>query len=174
MAEPFIGEIKFFSFSWPPKYWAPCNGALLPINQNQALFSLLGTTFGGNGVTTFALPDLRGRVPMHSGSSTPQGVQGGLENVTLNTTQIPTHNHQVMASSKTNGSQEEYANAVIALGAIGTTPANVYAPASVGALQPLVANTVSSTGGTQPHTNLQPSLVGNFCIALQGIYPSRN
>jgi microcystin-dependent protein len=174
MAEPFIGEIKYFSFAWPPKNWALCNGAQLAIAQNQALFSLLGTTFGGNGITTFALPDLRGRVPMHPGSSTPQGAQSGVENVTLNSTQLPAHNHQVMVSSKTNGSQEEYLNAVIGLGAVGTTAANVYAPASAGALQPLIPNMVSSAGGNQPHTNLQPSLVGNFCIALAGIYPSRN
>lgn len=174
MAEPFIGEIKYFSFPWPPKNWAICNGAQLAINTNQALFSLLGTTFGGNGVTTFALPDLRGRVPMHPSSSVPQGGQGGVENVTLISSQLPAHNHQVMVSSKTNGSQEEYANAVIALGAVGSNPANVYAPASAGALQPLIPNTVSSAGGNQPHTNLQPSLVGNFCIALTGIFPSRN
>src|SRR5688572_29275746 len=123
MAEPFIGEIKYFSFPWPPKNWAICNGAQLAIAQNQALFSLLGTTFGGNGVTTFALPDLRGRVPMHPSSSIPQGGQGGVENVTLNSTQIPAHNHQVMVSSKVNGSQEEYLNAVIGLGVLagGTT-----------------------------------------------------
>jgi microcystin-dependent protein len=174
MAEPFLGEIKFFSFNWPPKYWALCNGSLLPIAQNQALFSLLGTTFGGNGVTTFALPDLRGRVPMHPNGTAPQGVQGGVENVTLNTTQIPMHNHAVMVSSKTNGAQEEFENAVVALGAIGTAAANVYAPATAGSPQPLTPNMVSTAGGTQAHTNCQPSLVGNYCIALNGIYPSRN
>lgn len=174
MAEPFIGEIKFFSFAFPPKNWAPCNGQQLSIAQNQALFSLLGTAFGGNGVTTFGLPDLRGRVPMHSGPSAQQGATGGVENVTLIPPQLPAHNHQVMVSSKTNGSQEEYENAVIALGAVGTNPANVYAPASAGALQPLTPGTVSPAGGNQPHTNLQPSLVGNYCIALAGIYPSRN
>lgn len=174
MAEPFVGEIKFFSFPFPPKNWAPCNGQQLSIAQNQALFSLLGTTFGGNGVTTFGLPDLRGRVPMHSGPSAQQGATGGVENVTLISPQMPAHTHQVMVSSKTNGSQEEYANAVIALGAVGTTPANVYAPANSGALQPLTPAMVSSAGGNQPHTNLQPSLVGNYCIALTGIYPSRN
>lgn len=174
MAEPFVGEIKFFSFPFPPKNWAPCNGQQLSIAQNQALFSLLGTAFGGNGVTTFGLPDLRGRVPMHSGPSAQQGAAGGVENVTLISPQMPAHNHQVMVSSKTNGSQEEYANAVIALGAVGTNPANVYAPASAGALQPLTPAAVSPAGGNQPHTNLQPSLVGNYCIALTGIYPSRN
>lgn len=174
MAEPFIGEIKFFSFAFPPKNWAPCNGQQLSIAQNQALFSLIGTTFGGNGTTTFALPDLRGRAPMHSGPTTPQGATGGVENVTLISPQLPAHNHEVMVSSKTNGSQEEYENAVIALGAIGANPANVYAPANAGTLQPLTPAMVSSTGGSQPHTNLQPSLVGNFCIALAGVFPSRN
>lgn len=174
MAEPFIGEIKFFSFQFPPKNWAPCDGRQLSIAQNQTLFSLLGTQFGGNGTTTFAVPDLRGRVPMHSGPAAPQGTAGGVENVTLISPQIPAHNHQVMVSSKTNGSQEEYENAVIALGAVGTNPANVYAPANAGALQPLTPAMVSSTGGNQPHTNLQPSLVGNYCIALAGVYPSRN
>lgn len=174
MAEPFLGEIKYFSFGYAPKNWAPCQGQLVSIAQNQALFSLLGVTFGGNGTTTFALPDLRGRVAMHPSASTPQGAQGGVENVTLNSTQIPTHNHQVMVSSKTNGSLDTFDNAVIALGAAGTTPANVFAPASAGTLQPLKADMVGSTGSNQPHSNLQPSLVGNYCIALNGIYPSRD
>jgi microcystin-dependent protein len=169
MAEPFIGEIKFFSFAFPPKNWAPCNGQQLAIAQNQALFSLLGTTFGGNGVTTFALPDLRGRVPMHSGSTTPQGATGGVENVTLNITQIPTHAHQVNASD-TAGSQKDFNNAIFADGS--SADAKLYeAP---GALQNLNPAMVSNAGGNQPHTNLQPSLVGNYCIALAGIYPSRN
>lgn len=178
MAEPFIGEIKFFSFAFPPRNWAPCNGQQLAIAQNQALFSLIGTTFGGNGTTTFALPDLRGRVPMHSGPGAQQGTTGGVENVTLISPQLPTHNHEVMVSSKTNGSEEAYENAVIGLGVLANTdpatPANVYAPANTGALQPLTPAMVSSNGGSQPHTNLQPSLVGNYCIALAGTYPSRN
>jgi microcystin-dependent protein len=174
MAEQFIGEVRIFSFQFNPKNWALCNGALLPIAQNQALFSLIGTTFGGDGRTTFGLPDLRGRAPMHPNGVSPQGVKAGVETVTLNSTQMPAHNHQVKVSSQTNGSQEEYENAVIALGVVGTTPANVYAPASAGALQPLVPAMVSSAGGNQAHTNLQPSLVGNFCIALNGTFPSRN
>lgn len=178
MADPFIGEIKLLSFSFPPKNWAPCNGQQLAIAQNQALFSLLGTTFGGNGVTTFGLPDLRGRVPMHSGPTAPQGTTGGVENVTLNATQVPAHTHSVNVSSKTNGSLEPYENAVIALGVIAgsdpVAPANIYAPANAGALQPLTPGMVSSVGGNQAHSNLQPSLVTNFCISLAGIYPSRN
>jgi microcystin-dependent protein len=174
MAEPFIGEIKFFSFNFPPRNWALCDGRLLSIAQFQALFSLLGTTFGGDGRTTFGVPDLRGRAPMHPGPNTPQGAQGGVENVTLNSTQIPAHNHQVMVSSQTNGTQNDFENAVIAVAAITSGTANVYAPANAGAPQPLTPNMVSSTGGNQAHTNLQPSLVGNFCIALNGIYPSRN
>ncbi|HEX5056964.1 MAG TPA: tail fiber protein [Gammaproteobacteria bacterium] len=177
MADPFIGEIRLLSFSYPPKNWAPCSGQLLSIAQNQALFSLLGTTFGGDGITTFGLPDLRGRVPRHPDNSNPQGAKAGVENVTLNATQVPPHTHQVMVSSKTNGSQDEYENAVIGLGLLASAnpqvPANVYAPANAGATQALTPGTVSSVGGNQPHTNLQPSLVTNFCISLAGIYPSR-
>ena len=176
MSDPFIGEIRLLSFSFPPKNWLPCNGQQLAINQNQALFSLLGTTFGGNGVTTFAVPDLRGRVPRGPDSNNPQGAQAGVENVTLNATQVPQHTHAVMVSSKTIGSQDDYTNAVIGLGQLVSadppTAANVYAPA--GALQPLTPGTISSVGGNQPHTNLQPSLVTNFCISLAGIWPSRN
>jgi microcystin-dependent protein len=174
MAEPFLGEIKFLSFAYAPKNWALCNGQQLAINQNQALFSLLGTTFGGNGVSTFALPDLRGRVPMHPSSASPQGTLAGVENVTLDSTQIPAHNHSVGASSKTKGSLNNYENAVIAVASGPGDTANIYAPASAGTPQPLTPNMVSSTGGNQPHTNLQPSLVGNFCIALAGVFPSRN
>jgi microcystin-dependent protein len=178
MADPFIGEIKLLSFSFPPKNWAPCNGQQLSIAQNQALFSLLGTTFGGNGITTFGLPDLRGRVPRHPDSNNPQGAQAGVERVMLNATQVPAHTHSVNVSSKTNGSLEPYENAVIALGVIaGTNPptaANIYAPANAGATQALTPNMVSSVGGNQMHSNLQPSLVTNFCISLAGIYPSRN
>ncbi len=178
MSDPFVGEIRLLSFSFPPRYWAPCNGQQLSIAQNQALFSLLGTTFGGNGVTTFGLPDLRGRVPRGPDNNNPQGATAGVESVTLNATQVPAHTHSVNVSSKTNGSQEEYLNAVIGLGYLANAtppaPANIYAPASAGATQALTPNTVSSVGGNQPHSNLQPSLVTNFCIALQGIYPSRN
>lgn len=169
MAEPFIGEIKFFSFDWPPRNWVPCDGRLLAIAQSQALFSLIGTTFGGNGTTNFAVPDLRGRVPRHSSATTQQGVKEGTENVTLLLSQIPMHNHMVQASS-TAGSQKEFENAVFA--AASDEDGKLYA--APGAQQTLSPNTVSTTGGSQAHPNCQPSLVGNFCIAINGIFPSRN
>ena len=169
MAEPFIGEIKFFSFSFSLRNWAPCDGRLIPISQNQALFSLIGTQFGGDGVTAFALPDLRGRAPLHPNAQTHQGTLAGEENVRLNLNQIPSHSHTVNAS-KTAGTQEEYEDAVLA--AVSNTEAKLYARGD--SLQPLNANTVSPAGGSQPHSNCQPSLVGNYCIALNGIFPSRN
>lgn len=172
MAEPFLGEIKYFAFGYAPRNWAPCDGQIMAISQNQALFALLGSAFGGDGVTTFALPDLRGRTAMHPGTNLPQGAMGGVENVTLTPNQIPTHNHQVMVASKSPGSIEEFKDSVIGEGALGSELTNVYAPASAGRLQPLTPKMVQPTGGGQPHSNMQPSLVGNFCIALAGVYPS--
>jgi|SRR5215216_3719109 len=162
MSEPFLGELKLMGFNFAPKAWAQCNGQLLPINQNQALFSLLGTMYGGNGQTTFALPDLRGRVPLHRGRLT-QGQKSGEEAHTLNLSEMPTHNHSVSASSQ-NGDQ---AGPKILGGA-----SNAYATASN--LISIAQGTVSNTGGSQPHENRQPYLVLNWCIALQGIFPSRN
>jgi microcystin-dependent protein len=162
MSEPFLGELKLMSFNFAPKAWAQCNGQLLPINQNQALFALLGTMYGGNGQTTFALPDLRGRVPVHRGTLT-QGQRLGEESHTLNSGEMAAHNHNVAASSQ-NGDQ---ADPKILAGA-----SNAYsAPSNLTAIAP---GTVSNVGGSQPHENRQPSLVLNWCIALQGIFPSRN
>lgn len=169
MAEPFIGEIKFFAFDFPPRHWAPCDGRVLPISQNQALFSLLGTQFGGNGSTTFALPDLRGRAPLHPSPATPQGKLAGAETVALDINQIPEHNHMVNAT-KTAGTQEDYEGAVLA--AVSNPEAKLYA--QLGTMETLNPATVSATGGSQPHANCQPSLAGNYCIALNGIFPSRN
>jgi microcystin-dependent protein len=166
MADPFIGEIKIIGFNYPPRGWAFCNGQLLPINQNQALFSLLGTTYGGNGSTTFALPDLRGRVPVHVGSGYTQGQRSGEETHTLTPAEMPTHQHTLGASNAT-ATFDEAAGAVFAGGG-----ASRFAPAGTAntALDPRV---VQAVGGSQPHENRQPYLVLNFAIALTGIFPSR-
>ncbi len=164
MTTPYLAEIRIVSFNFAPKGWALCDGQLLPINQNQALFALLGTTYGGNGQTNFALPDFRGRSPLHFGSGFVLGERSGEEVHTLNSAEIPAHTHPVSASSAT-------ANA--------GSPANASWPAAAGAYD-LSATTamspsgISPTGGSQAHNNMQPYLVLNFVIALQGIFPSRN
>jgi microcystin-dependent protein len=165
--EPFMGEIQWVSFNFAPKGWALCNGQLLPINQNQALFSLLGTMYGGNGQTTFALPDLRGRVPISLGGSHTFGESGGAEFVTVTQAQLPTHVH-TYAVSEHRGSTNvpgAPAGAFLAAGpkAYGTTGNSQFDPGAV-----------SAVGGSQPHNNMQPSLVLTAVIALQGIFPSRN
>lgn len=165
MSEPFLSEIKLMSFNFAPKGWALCDGQLLPINQNQALFSLLGTTYGGNGQTTFALPNLRGRVPIHSGDGHTLGETGGSESVTVTIQQMPTHLHVVKASG-------DATTTVAPNGAFLGPFNNGYQTTSN--LTTLRPETVSNTGGSQPHTNQQPYTVLNFCIALQGIFPSQN
>jgi microcystin-dependent protein len=173
MSDFFIGEIKLLPYNWAPKYWAPCDGRQLAISTNQALFSLLGTTYGGNGVTTFALPDLRGRVPVHPnvGAGLPQGAVGGVENVTLLLNNLPAHNHMVAANT-TQGNNQTFANNYVAGAQIAGADVNLYgAPNNLQTLNPA---SVSNTGGSQPHQNCQPSLVLSYCIAIQGIYPSRN
>src|SRR5687768_14909776 len=165
MSEPFLSEIKIVSFNFAPKGWALCNGQSLPINQNQALFALLGTVYGGNGQTTFNLPNLRGRVPIHIGSGHTLGEAAGSTAVTVNIQQLPTHTHFAMASS-TNGNQPIPTNAVLA-------PANNLWTGPTG-LVTLVPQTLTGIGGSQPHNNMMPYLTLNFIIALQGIFPSRN
>jgi microcystin-dependent protein len=166
MSEPFLSEIKIFSFNFPPKGWAFCNGQFLPINQNQALFALLGTTYGGNGQTTFALPNLRGRVPIHIGNKHTLGEAAGSTSVTVNIQQLPQHIHFLQASSL-GGDQLTPSNRLLA-----NVQAKIYNdPVSQTTLSP---QSVSSVGGSQPHNNMMPYLVLNFCIALQGIFPSRN
>lgn len=165
MAEPFLSEIRIMSFVFAPRGWALCNGQLLPINQNQALFSLLGTTFGGDGRVNFALPDLRGRVPIHVGSGHTLGERAGEQAHTLSISELPTHTHMLNGSSG-NGDVASPAGAFLA------AAGNVYAPASN--LVALDASSVAPAGGSQAHLNMQPFLVLNFCIALQGIFPSPN
>ncbi len=166
MADPFLSEIRIFSFGFAPRGWALCNGQLLPINQNQALFSLLGTTYGGNGQTTFALPNLRGRVPMHEGNGLFLGQQAGAELHTLLASEMATHTHQVRASA--NSPSVTSPNGNFWAANTGFSPYGVVADVSMSALA------VGNVGGNQPHENRSPYLTLNFCIALQGIFPSRN
>ena len=171
MAEPFLSEIRIFSFNFPPKGWAFCNGQLLPINQNQALFSLLGTVYGGNGQTNFALPNLRGRAPIHEGSGHTLGEAAGSTAVTIGQQQMPAHTHflnnnMAVVDANTNATQgapsgNNWANT-------GKAQWSTSAPNAV-----MNPQSVGNVGGSQPHTNMQPYLILNFCIALQGIFPSQ-
>ena len=165
MAEPFLSEIRIMSFSFAPKGWAMCNGQLMPINQNQALFSLLGTTFGGDGRVNFALPDVRGRVPIHVGSGFALGTRGGEQAHTLSIAETPEHVHSVEA-------QPANADQLLPTANLLASAANLYTPpANLTALDP---STVGGTGGSQAHLNMEPFLTLTFCIALQGIFPSPN
>jgi microcystin-dependent protein len=168
MGTPFMSEIKLMSFNFPPQGWAFANGQLLPINQNQALFSLLGTTFGGNGQTNFALPNLRGRVPIHVGGGHILGEAAGSTSVTINQQQMPQHTHFLQASSAAATAAAPANDKVLA------ASVNYEAYRPVSNVTTLHGQTVSSVGGSQPHNNMQPYLVLNFCIALQGVFPSRN
>jgi microcystin-dependent protein len=164
MAEPFLAEIRLMSFVFAPRGWAQCNGQLLSINQNQALFSLLGTTFGGNGQTTFALPDLRGRLPMHVGAGHTLGEAGGEQSHTVSIGELPVHTHMANATpSATEADPTGASWASPGKQAFGL-PANAA----------MAQQSISNTGGSQAHENLSPFLTLNFCIALQGIFPSQN
>ncbi len=168
MSDPFLGEIKIVSFNFAPRGWALCNGQLLPINQNQALFSLLGTTYGGDGRVNFALPNFQGRVPVHVGGGIVQGMSAGTEQHTLTIAELPTHDHTLAASSVAASVAVPGAGA---LPAVASTP--LYRPDSnPGSL--LHPESITSVGGSQPHSNMQPILGLNFAIALQGIFPSQN
>jgi microcystin-dependent protein len=171
MSEPFLGEIRMMSFNFPPKGWAPSNGQLLPINQNQALFSLLGTMYGGNGQTNFALPDLRGCTPIGVSASRVQGQRGGEESHTLVMGEMPAHPHLVQASS---GPPDNPGGNTPGPGKVlsSTSTGQLYAP--LVNVQPMSAQAVGSVGGSQPHSNMMPYTAIGFCIALIGIFPSRN
>jgi microcystin-dependent protein len=166
MAEPFLSEIRIMSFGFPPKGWALCDGQLLPINQNQALFSLLGTTYGGDGRVNFGLPNLQGRAPIHFGSGHTLGERGGEQGHTLSISEIPTHVHSLVGTSNTG-------SLIIAAGnLLGSSPSQMYqAPDNnLAAMNPA---SIANVGGSQAHLNMQPFLVLNFSIALQGIFPSQ-
>jgi microcystin-dependent protein len=167
MAEPFLSEIRIMSFVYAPRSWALCNGQLLPINQNQALFSLLGTTYGGNGQTNFALPDLRGRTPIHMGQGHTLGEQGGEQAHTLSISELPTHAHFANGTNNT-GTTNTVSGNVLA----NVQPNELYTGASN--LVALNTATITNVGGSQAHLNMQPFLTLSFCIALQGIFPSQN
>jgi microcystin-dependent protein len=167
MSEPFLGEVRMVSFGFAPRGWALCNGQLLQIAQNSALFSLLGTTYGGNGTTTFALPDLRGRTPLHAGNSVVLGQRLGEENHTLTISEMPAHTHIARASS-VRGSLDDPTNAYWGALASGTLYSNG-APNTT-----MNPGSISTAGGSQPHPNMQPFLTLNFVIAIVGIYPSRD
>lgn len=174
MSDVFLGEIRAFAFNFNPVGWALCNGALLPISQNTALFSLLGTTYGGNGTSTFALPNMQGMAPMHPGTGAglslhDLGETSGVESVTLLTTEMPSHTHALAANTG-------LGNRLVASGNVlsRVTGATPYVPQSSSpSLTSMSASTLSATGGGQPHNNMMPYLTLNFCIAIQGIYPSR-
>ncbi len=168
MSEPFLSEIKIVSFNFPPKGWALANGQFLPINQNQALFALLGTTYGGNGQTTFALPNLRGQVPISFGNGFTLGQQGGAVSDTISLSTMPAHNHFVNASSSKGNQVAPASNELLA------SPLNLSYTNQVNSLTTLNPTTVSSVGGSQAHNNMAPYLVLTFIIALQGIFPSQN
>lgn len=166
MAQPYVGEIRMFGGNFAIAGWAFCNGQLLPISENQTLFQLIGTTYGGDGQTTFALPDLRGRVPIHQGNGFVLAETGGVESVTLTVNQIPAHSHVPVANSG-NGSSTDPTNNVWA-----AQPALLQYSAAGSANVNLPVNTLSPTGGSQPHSNFQPYLCVNFIISLFGIIPT--
>jgi microcystin-dependent protein len=164
MSEPFLAEIKIISWNFPPKGWTFCNGQLLPINQNQALFSILGTTYGGDGRVNFALPNLQGRSPVHVGNGIVLGEQGGETAHTLNISELPAHNHVPRANNVAPTLSS-------AAGNVWCANPNLYNSTANGAMNPA---SIAATGGSQPHENMSPYLVLNFIIALQGIFPSQN
>lgn len=166
MGTPFLGEIKIIAWNFAPQGWAFCNGQFLPINQNQALFSLFGTMYGGNGQTTFALPDFRGRAPIHVGQGFVQGQAGGQEAHTVTLSEMPAHNHFATATTSLPNVGSPVANFLCG------NAQNLYgAPTNLGTMAP---QAVSNIGGSQPHNNVQPYLVLNFIVALIGAFPSRN
>lgn len=176
--DPFVAEIRIFPFNFAPVGWAFCDGQILPLSQNTALFSLLGTTYGGDGKSNFALPNMQGNAPMHPGqgpglSLHDLGETGGSDTVTLLQSEIPSHSHSpnCIDGARLGGQVGLPANALLAK--TGGTPANSYFTGSLSGLQPMNNSMIAPAGGDQPHNNLQPYLTLNFCIALQGVYPPR-
>ncbi|PPC88968.1 MAG: phage tail protein [Methylobacter sp.] len=167
MSEPFVGEIRPFSFGYAPKGWLTCDGQILNISQFQALFSLLGTQYGGDGRTTFGLPDLRGRAGMDVSSTHLQGEKGGVESVSLTAQQMPMHSHSVNANSNAGNKASPEGN-------FWAVNSNGYSLFSTAGAVTMAANAVGSAGGGQAHSNMQPYQVINYCIAIQGVYPSRS
>lgn len=173
MSEPFLAEVRIVGFNFAPRGWAFCDGQILPINQNQSLYSLLGTTYGGDGRTSFALPDLRGRTPIHvgnndAGGSHSYGQKGGVETITLSAAEMPQHNHGQKATS------EDASIATPTGNQLAKTADNVYGAKSTDPNDQLNAGSIANVGGGQAHDNMQPYLAVNFCIALRGLFPSRN
>ncbi len=166
--DPFLGETRAFAFGITPKGWAPCDGRLLAVQQNQALFSLLGVAYGGDGIITFALPDLRGRAPLGYGSAVPIGARSGTEAVTLTTAEVPAHTHAAYASTAA------ASTAAPSTASLAALPAGVSAYAPPNGSATLAAGAVAISGASQAHENMQPSLAVNWCIATSGIYPSRS
>ena len=165
MSQPFLAEVRIVGFNFAPKGWAFCDGQILPINQNQSLYSLLGTTYGGDGRTSFALPDLRSRTPMHVGEGHRQGQKSGQENLTLSAAEMPAHTHAFSGSSADVSTHLPGGNSP------GNNPGTPYGTTSNGDMG---GSQLSNIGGGQSHENMQPFIAVNFCIALQGLFPSRN
>jgi microcystin-dependent protein len=165
MGTPFLAEIRIMSFNFPPQGWAMCDGQLLPINQNEALFELLGTTYGGDGKVNFGLPNLQGRTPIHVGTGHSLGERGGEQSHTLSISELPSHTHGVVAASVPATSNVPSNERMISQ----STGANLYAKASN--VQAMAPQTIASVGGSQAHPNMQPYLTLNFCISLQGLFP---
>ena len=171
MSEPFLAEVKIVGFNFPPRGWALCDGQILPINQNQSLFSLLGTTYGGDGRTSFALPDLRSRTPLHIGEGYTLGQKGGNETIQLSIAEMPQHTHQARATSSNVDSVDPSGRL---LGETGGTQFSIIPYGDLTSPVDIGSMTVGTTGSGQGHQNMQPYLALNFCIALQGLFPSRN
>lgn len=167
MSEPFLGEIRLFPFGYAPRGWAPCDGQILPINNNQALYALLGATYGGNGTTNFALPDFRGRTPVHTAPNYPLGQSAGEASHQLTINEIPAHTHLAQASSNA-------ATAVSPQNNTWASSTNIYAQPATGSTSYLNSGAIATTGNSAPHSNMQPYLTLHFCIATTGIFPSRN